>query len=196
MEFADALRVVQRRGEAMQQASDARPSGMVSVLGLDQDKLSALCDACREPGEVLQIANLLCPGNIAVSGDRAACERLAARASEAGAMRAIPLSVAGAFHTAIMDGASHQLASVLADVVIKKPRIPVVSNVDGRPHSDPDEIRKLLVQQVVSPVFWEDSMRYLLNEQIGQFYEIGPGRVLAGLLKRVNRKIPCEHVVC
>jgi [acyl-carrier-protein] S-malonyltransferase len=110
-------------------------------------------------------------------------------------MKTIPLPVAGAFHTKIMEPAVERLRKVLSDVELQKPRIPVISNVDARPHDDPNEIRELLIQQVCSQVRWEDSMRYLLDTaEITQFYEIGPGRVLAGLLKRVARKTPCENI--
>jgi len=194
MDFEDGLKVVQQRGEAMQDASDETPSGMVSVLGLDRDRVEQLCDDVREEGEVLQPANFLCPGNIAVSGHNAACERIADAAIEAGAMKVIPLAVAGAFHTAIMGSAVERLRAALADVPLSKPRIPVVSNADARPHDDPDEIRDLLVRQVVSPVRWEESMRLLLGEGVDQFYEVGPGRVLRGLLKRIDRRVPCENV--
>jgi [acyl-carrier-protein] S-malonyltransferase len=110
-------------------------------------------------------------------------------------MKTIPLPVAGAFHTKIMEPAVERLRKVLTDVELKKPRIPVISNVDACPHDDPNEIRELLIQQVCSQVRWEDSMRYLLDTaEITQFYEIGPGRVLTGLLKRVARKTPCENI--
>jgi [acyl-carrier-protein] S-malonyltransferase len=193
MEFEVALAVVQRRGEAMQAASDATSSGMVSVLGLELEQIEALCDEARN-GEVLQVANLLCPGNIVVSGHTGACERVAELANAAGAMKVIPLAVAGAFHTSLMDSAVGQLADALADVPLSPPRIPVVSNVDARPHEDPGEIRDLLIRQVVSPVQWEQSMRYMLDAGVERFYEVGPGRVLRGLLKRIQRKVPCETV--
>ena len=194
MSFDDALRVVKERGQAMQDASDAAPSGMVSLLGLEIEQVETLCEQARE-GDVLKIANLLCPGNIVVSGNRAACERVAALAETAGAMRVIPLTVAGAFHTELMRGAVERLTAALADVEIRPPRAPVVSNVDARPHEDPEEIRRLLVQQLVSPVRWEDSMRWLIDELgVEQCYEVGPGRVLRGLLKRIARKLPCENI--
>jgi [acyl-carrier-protein] S-malonyltransferase len=193
MEFEVALTVVQRRGEAMQAASDATSSGMVSVLGLDLEQIERICDEARGD-EVLQVANLLCPGNIVVSGHTRACERLAELADAAGAMKVIPLAVAGAFHTPLMDSAVGQLADALADVSLAKPRIPVVSNVDAKPHDNPDEIRDLLIRQVVSPVQWEQSMRYMLDAGVERFYEVGPGRVLRGLLKRIHRKVPCETV--
>src|SRR3954470_3051095 len=194
MDFESGLRVVQERGRAMQDAADATSSGMVSVLGMERDQVESLCREARD-GETLEVANLLCPGNIVVSGNTGACERIADLANAAGAMKVIPLAVAGAFHTSLMQSAVERLRKALADVPMKKPRIPVVTNVDARPHDDPKEIRELLIRQVCSQVRWEDSVRYLLDEHgITQFYELGPGRVLCGLLKRIARKVPCENI--
>lgn len=193
MDFEDGLRVVQRRGEAMQAAADATPSGMVSVLGMEKDVLARLCEEIRG-SEILQIANLLCPGNIVVSGSLNACERLVEAAPKAGAMKVIPLAVAGAFHTPIMHPADQTLAAVLENVVVKTPRFPVISNVDAFPHCDPGKIKEILVKQVLQPVLWEDDIRYLLKEGYDQFYEVGPGRVLRGLMKRIDRKISCGGI--
>jgi [acyl-carrier-protein] S-malonyltransferase len=194
MNFETGLRVVQERGRAMQAAADATSSGMVSVLGMERDEVAKLCDEARSD-QVLEVANLLCPGNIVVSGETAACERILTLATAAGAMKVIPLAVAGAFHTSLMQSAVERLRDALANVPMQKPRIPVISNVDARPHDDPNEIRVLLIKQVCSQVRWEDSMRYLLDEEkITQFYELGPGRVLCGLLKRIARKVPCENI--
>lgn len=191
LDFESGLQLVQHRGIAMQDAADASPSGMVSILGLDRAQVEALCDKARQ-GEVLQVANLLCPGNIVVSGDNAACERVAELAPKAGAMKAVPLAVAGAFHTPLMHPADERLAEALEDVPLARPRIPVVSNVDALPHDDPEEIRRLLIQQVIQPVRWEDSIRYLLAQGFDLFYDVGPGRVLKGLMKRIERKAECQ----
>lgn len=193
MGFDDGLRLVQRRGAAMQAAADATPSGMVSILGLERSEVEKLCEQARG-GETLEIANMLCPGNIVVSGTVGACERAAELAPKLGAMKAVPLAVAGAFHTGIMRPADQRLAEALADVTLQPPRIPVVSNVDARPHDDPEQIRRLLIEQVLSPVRWEDSLRYLMAQGFDQFYEVGPGRVLLGLLRRIDRKVPCQSV--
>lgn len=193
MDFDDGLRLVQKRGAAMQQAADATPSGMVSILGLERVEVEALCDKARGD-DVLEIANLLCPANIAISGSNAACERAAEMAQSFGAMRAMPLAVAGAFHTQIMKPAESKLAEALADVPMRSPRIPVVANLDARPHDAPEEIRKLLMRQVLEPVRWEDSMRFLLAQGFDQFYEVGPGRVLRGLLRRIDRAVSCQSV--
>ena len=194
MTFEDGLKVVQKRGQAMQDAADATPSGMVSILGLDREKIESLCDQARGVGEVLQVANLLGPGNIVVSGHKSACAKVAELATAAGAMKTIPLSVAGAFHTPIMQPAEDRLAAALAGVQLRRPRIPVVSNVDALPHDDPEEIRRLLVQQLISPVRWEDSQRWLLSQGYGPHWEVGPGRVLRGLLKRIERKAEADGV--
>ena len=126
------------RGAAMQDAADATPSGMVGILGLEQVEVEALCEKARN-GEILKIANLLCPQNIVISGSLAACERAAEMAQSFGAMKAVPLAVAGAFHTEIMRPADQQCAEALADVPMHKPRIPVISNVDALPHDDPEK---------------------------------------------------------
>jgi [acyl-carrier-protein] S-malonyltransferase len=193
MEFEAGLMLVQQRGAAMQEASDATPSGMVSILGLERVQVEALCDKARGD-DVLELANFLCPGNIVISGTNEACERAAEMASALGAMKAVPLAVAGAFHTKIMWPADQRLAEVLAAVPMSRPKIPVVSNVDARPHDDPEEIRRLLIKQVLQPVLWEDSMRYLFSQGFDQFYEVGPGRVLRGLLRRIDRKVSCQNV--
>lgn len=192
MTFEDGLRVVQQRGQAMQDAADAAPSGMVSLLLLEIPQVEEICRQAQSAG-TLQIANYLCPGNTVVSGDNAACE-LAAELAEAAGGRAVPLAVAGAFHTSLMEPADERLAEALADVEIRPPEIPVYSNVDAQTHSDPAELKDILVRQVVSPVRWEDSIRAMLAAGIDEFYEIGPGKVLTGLLKRIARKVPCTVV--
>lgn len=192
LSFIDGLRVVQARGQAMQAAADTKPGGMVSVLGLERTDVEAICASASDAG-LVRVANLLCPGNVAVSGDRAAMAEVERLAAEQGA-RTVRLAVAGAFHTDLMKPADERLAAALGGVGLKPPRVPVWSNVDARPHTDPDEIRGLLVRQVVSPVLWEESIRALMADGFDKFYEIGPGRVLAGLLKRVQRKADCTNV--
>lgn len=192
LSFEEGLRVVQRRGQAMQAASDATPSGMVSILLKERDEVAQFCEQAAAAGPI-QIANFLCPGNLAVSGTKAACSQVAELAEKAGG-RAVPLAVAGAFHTRIMQPADARLAEALATVTIRPPRIPVVSNVDAKPHTKPDEIRELLVRQVISPVLWEDSVRFMLGAGVEVFYEVGPGKVLRGLIKRIDRKAECQSV--
>ncbi|OWK45113.1 ACP S-malonyltransferase [Fimbriiglobus ruber] len=193
LSFADGLKVVQARGAAMQAAAEVTPSGMISILGVELPDVEALVATAKEAG-TLQVANLLCPGNTVVSGAAAALDRLDQLCQEKGGVRTIRLAVAGAFHTDLMKPADEKLAAALAGARIVAPRVPVWSNVDAKPHTEPDEIRGLLVRQVVSPVRWEETVRGLMAAGVERFYEIGPGRVLAGLLKRVNRKTDVRNI--
>ncbi|MCH1496571.1 MAG: ACP S-malonyltransferase [Rubripirellula sp.] len=190
--FEDGVRLVQRRGQAMQAAANAVSSGMASVIGLDLDVLQGVCDEARQDGEVLQPANLLCPGNIAVSGHKVALERLVPVAENAGAMKVVPLSVAGAFHTALMQPAVEALVEALQEMPIADTQIPVYSNVDAIPHQSAAEIKDLLSRQVVGSVLWEASIRQMVADGIEKFEEVGTGRVLRGTLKRINRKLPSD----
>jgi [acyl-carrier-protein] S-malonyltransferase len=193
IEFEAGLKLVRLRGSAMQAAAMATKSGMVSVLGLEENKVDELCGRV-EPFGRLWKANLLGPGNIVVSGDFAALEHVESIAAELGAMKVIRLAVSGAFHSPLMKPADGQLAEFLAGTTISPPRIPVYSNVDATPHHEPNEIRATLVSQVLEGVRWEASMRRMIADGFDTFYEIGPGRVLTGLLKRIDRKAPCTSV--
>ena len=192
MSFEDGLKVVQARGRAMQDAADATPSGMASILLLSLEQVQQIRDEAAKVG-TLEIANYLCPGNLVVSGINPAVEK-AIELAEAASARVVPLAVAGAFHTNIMKPADDRLAQALAPVNISAPRLPVVSNVDAKSHSDPAEIKSILVRQVINPVRWEDSMKGMLEAGIDEFYELGPGRVLTGLMKRISRKTPCTVI--
>jgi [acyl-carrier-protein] S-malonyltransferase len=194
LDFETGLRIVRRRGELMQAASVAAPSGMTSVVGLDEPAIDTLCQQIAPHGRLWK-ANLLGPGNIVVSGERSALEHLEPVATALGAARVIPLAVAGAFHSDLMEPAAAGLAAALAAAPIQPPRLPVYANVDALPHTDPDDLRRTLVAQVTGGVRWEDSMRRMLADGFDTFYEIGPGRVLTGLLKRINRKVPCTSVL-
>ncbi len=191
--FEEGLKVVQARGKAMQDAATATPSGMTSILGLEVPEVESLVSEARGT-DTLEVANLLCPGNTVVSGSIAAIERFEQLCVQKGGLRTIRLTVAGAFHTNLMKPADAKLAEALAGISLRAPTVPVWSNVDARPHTDPGEIRELLVRQVLSPVRWEDTMRGLLADSVERFYEIGPGRVLAGLLKRVHRKADIRNI--
>jgi [acyl-carrier-protein] S-malonyltransferase len=193
LSFRDGLSVVQARGQAMQAAAEATPSGMVSILGLEADEVEVLISEARSAGAI-EIANLLCPGNIVVSGTIPALDRVEQLCQERGGIRTVRLAVAGAFHTALMKPADETLRQALSRVEIQAPRVPVWSNVDAIPHTDPLTIRELLVRQVLSPVLWEKSMRGLMESGIETYYEVGPQRVLAGLLKRINRRIVVRNV--
>lgn len=194
MTFADGLKLVQRRADSMQAAADLVNSGMASVIGLTVPETEAICEKSRLPGEVLQVANLLCPGNIAVSGHAHSLAAFREEAAAAGARMVIPLSVAGAFHTSVMQPAVQPLSTAIAATAFSKTTVVVYSNVDAKPHTEPSMFAQLLAKQVVSPVLWEDSLRAMLADGIEQFYEIGIGRVLAGTMKRIERKAAFESI--
>ncbi len=193
IDFEAGLRLVQLRGAAMQAAADAADSGMSSVLGLELDKLEEVCRQATSDEHFVRVANLLCPGNIAISGHTAAIEIAERLSVEAGAFKAVRLQVAGAFHTPIMLPAVEKLSAALQSVEFCATRVPVYSNVDSAPHDQPDDFRRLLAEQVVAPVRWEASLEQMIAAGCQQFIEIGAGRVLAGTLKRIQRKIPCEN---
>lgn len=192
LDFASALRLVQRRGQAMQAAADQSDGGMASVIGLDLETLDAVCQRVRQSDEVLQPANILCRGNIAVSGHRAALQRLEQAAADAGASRVIPLSVAGAFHTRLMQPAAAALDAALTDTSWTDFTVPVYSNVDAAAHTDSSPFRGLLSRQLVSPVLWERSVIAMIDGGIQGFLEVGTGKVLRGTIRRINRKMPLD----
>lgn len=183
--FEDGLRLVSKRGTFMQDASDHPPSGMVSLLGAELSQAEEIARSAR-CDDVLCVANILSPGQIVLSGAKSALERVPAVAREKGIRRTIPLTVAGAFHSPLMEPAARRLAPDLEAVPMKPPSVPVYGNVTGRAMSTVDEIRSALAAQVVHPVQWEPSMRAMLASGITSFIEPGPGKVLAGLLKKID----------
>ncbi len=193
LDFCSALDLVSKRGQFMQDAAEACLSGMVGIIGLDERKVVELCAASAE-GAVLAPANFNCPGQIVISGDIEACKRATELAKEFGATGAVSLKVAGAFHSEFMAPAAEKLAAVIADVEIRCPDVPVISNVDAEPHGTIESIKDKLIRQVTSPVRWEQSVRRMLDDGIEQFYEIGPGRVLAGLMRRIDRKVVVKSI--
>lgn len=194
LSFEDGVKLVQIRGRAMQEAADTSPSGMASVIGLGAEQLRDICTEASVGAEFVRVANLLCPGNIAISGHLAAIDRASALCSEAGAMKVVRLQVAGAFHTSIMSPAVDTLQAAVDSIGFESTRVPVYSNVDALPHNTPEQICSLLAQQVVAPVLWEDTLRNMIGAGVEQFIELGAGRILAGTLKRIKRKMPCQSI--
>lgn len=186
IELDEAVKLVARRGALMQQAATAVPSGMVSVMGLDEAKARELCQAAAG-GQVLTCANFNCTGQIVLSGAIEACKRAEGMAKEFGASGAIPLKVAGAFHSDMMKPAAEELGKALAGLSFRPALVPVLSNVDAQPH-ELARIKDKLLAQLVSPVRWQQCVEYLLKQGVERFYEIGPGKVLAGLMRRIDRK--------
>jgi len=186
--FKDALVLVQKRGNAMQAAADATEGGMVSIIGLDEEKVEQLCSEAAG-ADVLVPVNFNCPGQIVVSGSVDACDRAAALAQKYGAVKAVRLKVAGAFHTDMMAPAAQTLAQALEGCKIANPSdIKVIANTDAGYYDDAAQIRKGLVEQLVRPILWQRCMEKLLDEGVEILYEIGPGRVLTGLMRRISRK--------
>ena len=186
LSFDDALRLLKVRGQAMQEAARAVDSTMVSVMGLTESDVAAVCGEAAGD-EVLTTANFNCPQQVVISGHRSACERAAGLIEQRGG-RATPLKVAGAFHSPLMQPAADRLRVALAEVEFKTPTVRVLANVDAEDHTDPDRIRTRLEQQVTQPVLWQRSMERLIADGVEAFYEIGPGRVLTGLMRRIDRK--------
>jgi [acyl-carrier-protein] S-malonyltransferase len=190
--FETGLKLVAARGRYMQEAAVATPSGMVSIIGADEAAVIALCDSAAQ-GDVLVPANFNSPGQIVVSGTLASCGRVAA-AAEAAGLRAIPLKVAGAFHSPLMQSGADRMAAELEKADIRLPVKPVYANVTAQLHKDVASIRKLLVEQIVKPVRWEQTMQQLAAVPEAKFIELAPGRVLTGLLKKINRRLPVENL--
>jgi [acyl-carrier-protein] S-malonyltransferase len=192
--FEDGLRLVRRRGELMQQSGAERPGTMAALLGLDDDAVERVCADASDGASVCVPANYNSPGQLVISGDVAAVERAMDLAKAAGAKRALRLNVSGAFHSPLMRVAEQGLARQLEQVSFSAPQFPVVSNVTAEPVSAPAEAARLLVEQLTSPVRWTAVMRTMLDAGIQQFYELGSGSVLAGLLKRIERSAACRAV--
>ena len=188
--FEEGLKLVAARGKYMQEAAVATPSGMVAVMGADEAAITELCQQNAE-GEVLVPANFNAPGQVVVSGSKSACDRLA-KAAETAGFKAIPLVVAGAFHSPIMQPGADKMAAELEKVAIKSPQRPVYSNVTANLHTDGESIKKLLIDQIVKPVRWEQTMQTLVAKGEARFVELAPGRVLTGLLKKINRRLPVD----
>ena len=183
MSFEDGLRVVRQRGRFMQEACEATKGGMAAVIGLDETPTR---EVCAEAGIVL--ANLNCPGQLVISGEIEKISKACELAKAKGAKRAIPLTVAGAYHSPLMASAQPKLQAELAKVKLVTPVVPVISNVTARPHTTSDQIAIRMVEQVTSSVHWEESMRYLLSQGYARFIELGPGAALSGFMKRINKE--------
>lgn len=188
--FEDGLKLVAARGRYMQEAAVATPSGMVSIMGADEPAVTKLCEEYAH-GEVLVPANFNSPGQIVVSGAIAACDRVA-KGAEAAGFKAIPLKVAGAFHSPLMQRGADHMANELAKVNFDPSRTVVYANVTAQPHADAASVKRLLVDQIVKPVRWEQTMQQLVSQGDARWVELAPGRVLTGLLKKINRRIPVE----
>ncbi|MDZ7374555.1 MAG: ACP S-malonyltransferase [candidate division KSB1 bacterium] len=188
LEFETALRLVATRGKEMQEAGRRNPGTMAAVLGLSPEDVERVCVQARNEAEWVGPANFNAPGQIVISGSPPAVERAAELARQAGAKRVIPLPVSGAFHSPLMAPAAESFAKILQDVELNPARVPVYCNSTGQPERDPRGLREALQKQLSSPVLWEQSLRRMLADGFDTFYEVGPGNVLLGLLRRVDRE--------
>jgi len=187
--FEDTLKALKARGEFIQAACDANPGGMLAVIGLDGEPLESIA---AEAGVTL--ANINSPGQIVLSGTADAIEKAAEACKAAGAKRALPLPVAGAFHSPLMQPAADRMAELLADIEISEPSMPVLSNVTGAPHENADAIRANMVAQITGSVRWVECIQYLVNQGVEEAVECGPGKVLAGLMKRIDRSVSVANI--
>ncbi len=188
--FEQALKLVQKRGLLMQDAADKTQGSMVSILGLDEQKVSQLCQKARQNGDILEPVNFNCPGQIVISGSKTACKRAAEMADKFGAIKAVPLAVAGGFHTQLMAPAANELQKALENANISEPgQIKPIANINAQYYQNAQQIADALTKQLVKPLLWQKCMEKLLMDDFQCFYEIGPSRVLTGLMKRINRKI-------
>lgn len=192
--FADALRTVRRRGELMYRSGEDRPGTMAAILGLDAEVVEEVCREASGDDALVVAANYNAPGQLVISGDLVAVERAIELAREAGARRALQLNVSGAFHSPLMEVAESGLAAQLESIPFESPRWPVVSNVDASPVLDLTTARRLLIRQLTSAVRWTDGMRTILEAGVTRFVELGPGSVLTGLLKRIDRTAECRAI--
>lgn len=179
----DAVKLVRLRGQAMQAAADAAPGGMVVLIGADEAQAQKVCEAAAQ-GEVLQVANLNSPGQVVISGAKAACLRSLEAAKAVGLRRAMPLPVAGAFHSPLMAPAAEKLAAALAQVAIRDPQVPVYSNVSAQPVTRAADIPGLLVAQLTAPVRWQQSVTAMAAAGVEAWWELGPGKTLCGMVGR------------
>ncbi len=191
--FADAVRTVRRRGAFMQEAVPVGAGAMAAVMGLESGAIEELCSEAAQ-GEVVSPANFNCPGQVVIAGHAAAVERAVALARERGAKRALPLPVSAPFHCALMRPAGERLAEVLAGIEVSPLAVPVVTNVEAEPNQEPARVRELLVAQVSGPVRWEESVRRMAALGCERFIEIGPGKVLGGLSKRIAREVAVQSI--
>jgi len=188
LEFSDAVMLVQKRGQFMQTAVPVGEGGMAAVLGLDDDQVRDVCSAAAQ-GEVVQAVNYNSPGQVVIAGNNAAIERAIEGCKEAGARRAIALSASAPFHSELMKPAAEELASVLNEVSFAKPTTIVVQNIDAAAHDDPEEIRTNLVKQMYGAVLWTDSVLVMKQMGVATMVECGPGKVLTGLSKRIDKSM-------
>ena len=187
--FEDGMRLVSKRAQAMQACCEAVEGGMAAILALSDEQVEQIC---AETEGVVVAANYNCPGQLVISGEKAAVEAACVKAKEAGARRALPLPVGGAFHSPLMEPAREELEKAIAEAAFRTPSCPIYQNVDAMPHTDPEEIKQNLIAQLTAPVRWTQIVQQMLADGVEQMTELGPGTVLQGLVKKVSAELPVE----
>ncbi len=187
--FTEALNAVRERGRAMQEAVGPREGAMAALMGLEKEKVLALCDELTDENGLVSPANFNSPGQIVIAGDRSKVEAALALFKERGGKRAVQLPVSAPFHCGLMKPAAEHMEGVLADIIIDSPKTVLINNAEASPLSLSAQIAPSLIRQITSPVLWEDSIRYLVDEGVDSFLEVGPGKVLTGLVKRIEKDV-------
>ena len=194
LSFEDGLRLVAARANAMQKACEANPGTMAAIIGVADDKVEEICAEVSATGKVVVAANYNCPGQLVISGDEAgileACDKLKA----AGAKRALPLKVGGAFHSPLMQPAKDELQAAIEQTAIAVPKCPVYQNVDGKPHTDAAEIKQNLIAQLTSSVRWTSSVQNMIADGADDFTECGPGKALQGMIARIDKTVAARGI--
>ncbi len=188
VEFKDAVKLVQLRGKYMQESVPAGVGTMAAIIGLDDDAIIAACEEAQE-GEEVSAVNFNSPGQVVIAGNVGAVDRAIALCKEKGAKKAVPLAVSAPFHSALLRPAADRLAEDLADITFSEPQIPVVHNVNAQTENDPEAIKQLMIEQIYHAVLWVDCVKALSGQGVSQMVECGPGKVLCGLIKRIDRSV-------
>jgi [acyl-carrier-protein] S-malonyltransferase len=190
LSFSDGIRLVKARAEAMQKACELQKGTMAAIVGLDNEVVNEICESIND---IVVAANFNCPGQVVISGSDPGINAAIIHLKEAGAKRAIPLAVGGAFHSELMKPAEDELAKVIREINFSSPKCPIYQNVDAKPHNRPEEIQSNLVAQLTSPVLWTQTMNQMMEDGVDEFIECG-GKVLSGFVKRVNRRFPTRQI--
>lgn len=194
IEFSDALQLVRKRGQFMEEAVPNGEGTMAAIMGMERDQLEGICTEITKNNHPVQMANINAPGQIVISGTRQGVELASASAKENGARRVIPLPVSGPFHSILMEPAKENLEPHVYATEFNQAKIPVVMNVNAMPEIEPAAIKKNLLNQVISPVLWTDTIEWMINQGVDTFIEVGPGNVLSGLVKKINRNVQIFNV--
>ena len=194
LSFEDGLRLVYARAMAMQKACEAAPSTMAAIIALPDETVEAVCSELNREGHVVVPANYNCPGQLVISGNIEAIDEACVKLKEAGTKRALPLKVGGAFHSPLMQPAKDELQAAIEQTIIKEPSCPVYQNVAGKPHTNPDEIKQNLIEQLTSSVRWTQSVQNMIADGADDFTECGPGKALQGMIVKINREVNVQGI--